>query len=268
MIRKTYYFICGAVLFFMMAPILICIPLSFNAQRYLTFTPGMLALHRDAFSLRWYASFFGSEVWRDAIVNSMIVGSLTTLVATTLGTVAAIGLSRQDTPFRKVLLALILSPMIVPVIVTAAGIYFLFSRWGLTQSITGLVIAHTIVAVPLVVITVSAALSRFDYDLVKASLSLSASPIETFFRVTLPLIAPGVASGAIFAFATSLDEVVMALFIAGVDQRTIPLIMWSGIREELSPTILAAAVILTMFSICMLLTVEYLRAWSSKFSNA
>ena len=260
MTRALYLIVCGAVLGFLLLPLILLVPLSFSSGEYLTISSGMLKLNANAFSIRWYHDFFTSADWHRAIVNSLIVGLCTTVLATTLGTIAAIGLTDRNLPFRSMILGVALAPMIVPVVVTAAGLYFAFSKVGLTQSLPGLVIAHTILAVPMVVMTVMATLSNFDRDLVRASQSLAAPPLTTFMRITLPLILPGVVSGAVFAFATSLDEVVTTIFLAGVDQRTIPLQMWGGIREELSPTILAAATMLTGISLLLLLTVQFLRA--------
>jgi putative spermidine/putrescine transport system permease protein len=264
MSRALYIAICTAVLLFLLLPLLVIIPLSFSSGSYLTLTQEMLRFEPGAYSFKWYQEFFASDTWHHAVANTVIVGVATTLLATTLGTAAAIGLADNNLPFRGSILGVLVSPMIIPVVVTSAGLYFAFSRYGLTQSLVGLVFAHTILAVPMVVLTVSATLVNFDRDLIKASQSLAASPTTTFFKVTLPLILPGVVSGAVFAFATSLDEVVATLFLAGVDQKTIPLQMWSGIREQLSPTILAAATILTLVSVALLMAVQWLKERGSR----
>lgn len=242
----------GLVILFLIAPIAAIVPLSFNAEPFFTYPmPGL--------SLRWYEEFFGSEVWRLALKNSIIVAILATLLATVLGTLAAIGLSRPDCPARATLTALLISPMIVPVVVSAVGIYYAFAAVGLLNSLTGLVLAHTAIGAPFVVITVTATLASFDYTLMRAAASLGATPVEAMFRVMLPIIAPGVVSGALFAFVTSFDEVVIALFIAGSEQRTLPRQMWSGVRETLSPTIAAVAALLILFSILFLATVQWLQ---------
>ena len=242
----------GLVLAFLVAPVIAVIPLSFNAEPYFTYPmPGL--------STRWYAELFDSPIWRLALRNSLVVAIATTLLATALGTLAAVGLSRRDFPFRALVMGLLISPMVVPLVITAVGVYFFYARVGLTGSLTGLVMAHTALATPFVVITVTATLTTFDTSLVRAAQSLGAHPFTAFRRVTLPLIAPGVISGALFAFVTSFDEVVVVLFIGGPGERTLPRQMWTGIREQISPTILAVATLMTVLSILLLTTVEILR---------
>ncbi|WP_054342797.1 ABC transporter permease [Neptunomonas antarctica] len=249
-----------AVLAFLMVPILVIIPLSFNAEPYFTFTEGMLSLDADAYSLEWYAEIFNNEKWLLAIKNSFFIGLCATIIATALGTFAAIGLSNPVMPFQRVIMAMLLSPMIVPLIITAAGMYFFYTQLGLSGTYLGVILAHAALGTPFVIITVNAALSGFDHSLMRASLGLGAPPIYTFFNVIMPLIRPGVISGALFAFVTSFDEVVVILFLAGPEQRTIPRQMFSGLREQINPTILAVAVLLVVISGLMLLTIEYIRA--------
>ena len=234
--RFWYYafrVLCGSIFLFLIAPIIVMIPLSFNAEPYFTFTPEMLALKPEAFSLRWYQDILDNEQWLHSMKNSFIVGAAATFLATSLGTIAALGLSRSDMPYRTLIMGLLLSPMIVPLIITAAGLFFFYSSIGLAQTYTGLILAHTALGTPFVVITVTATLSGFDRNLIRASSSLGASPQRTFFKVILPLISPGVISGGLFAFVTSFDEVVVALFLAGFEQRTVPRQMWAGIRGGL-----------------------------------
>jgi len=249
----------GLVLFFLIVPILVIMPLSFNAEPFFTFTEGMLKLEPEAYSLRWYRAILESDSWILSIKNSFIIGIFATIVAVSLGTLAAVGLSSRYMPFKGVVMGLLISPMIVPVIISATSMYFFFSKVHLAQTYIGLIMAHAVLGIPFVIITVTATLVGFDTNLYKASLSLGASPTQTFFRVTFPLVRPGIISGALFAFATSFDEVVVVLFVAGTDQRTIPREMWSGMREQLSPTILAVATLLIVMSIALLLTIEVLR---------
>lgn len=248
------------VLVFLMLPILVIIPLSFNAEPYFTFTEGMLAFDPQAYSLKWYAEIINDEKWLLAIKNSFFIGFWATLIATVLGTFAAIGLSNPVMPLQRFIMAVLLSPMIVPLIITAAGMYFFYTHLGLTGSYLGVIVAHAALGTPFVIITVNAALSGFDYSLMRASMGLGATPLQTFFKVIMPLIRPGVISGALFAFITSFDEVVVVLFLAGPEQRTIPRQMFSGLREQINPTILAVAVLLVVVSAMMLFTMEYLRA--------
>ncbi|CAO3456305.1 ABC transporter permease [Azospirillum largimobile] len=240
------------VLFFLMAPILAIVPLSFSSSTYLTYPlPG--------FSLRWYEDFLGSARWMNALKNSVIIGVASAMLSMVLGTLASLGLAQWKSKWKPLVLALVLSPMVVPVVITAVGVYFFFAPLGLTGNYLGLILVHTALATPFVVITVSATLQSFDMTLARAAASLGAPPLLTFRKVILPLILPGLASGALFAFATSFDEVVTVLFLAGPEQRTLPREMFSGIRENISPTITAVAVVLTVISVCMLSTLEYLR---------
>jgi putative spermidine/putrescine transport system permease protein len=209
--------------------------------------------------MRWYDDIGNNPQWLHSIKNSFIVAIFATLLATGLGTVAALGLSRSYLPYRSALMGILISPMIVPLIISAAGMYFFYADLKLTQTYIGLILAHTALGTPFVVITVTATLVGFDHSLTRASASLGADPARTFFKVQVPLILPGVISGGLFAFITSFDEVVVVLFIAGFEQRTIPRQMWAGIREQISPTILAVATLLIVFSICLMTTLELLR---------
>ena len=249
----------GLVFAFLMLPILVIIPLSFNALPYFTFNEEMLKLNPDAYSLRWYRDMFANEQWIHSIKNSFIIGISATLLATLLGTLAALGLSRPHMPWRIPIMSLLISPMIVPIIITAAGMFFFYSSVGLSQTTTGIILAHTALGTPFVVITVTATLFGFDTTLMRASANLGATPVQTFFRVIVPMILPGVISGGLFAFVISFDEVVCVIFLAGFEQRTIPRQMWAGIREQISPTILAVATLLIVFSVCMMIVLELLR---------
>ena len=266
----TYLAICGMVLFFLVMPLIAVIPISFSSSPFLEFTPGMIALDPEAFSLRWYRLLIGdcsdpgittvcSDRWLIGAKNSLFIGIIATLLATTLGIMAALGLSRPYMPFRKVIMAIMISPLIVPLIITASGVFFFFAKLNLVATFTGLIFAHTILGLPFVVITVTATLVGYDHNLTRAAASLGGGPLRNFFKVEMPLILPGVISGALFAFITSFDEVVIVLFVGGPEQFTLPRQMWSGIRQEISPTILSAATILVIISILLLTTVELLR---------
>ena len=252
------------VLLFLILPILVIVPLSFNAEPFFSFTEGMLTLDPEAYSLRWYREIFSDPKWLLAIKNSFIIGIFSTLLATVLGTCAAVGLARDEMPFRRFVTALLLSPMIVPLIITAAGMFFFYSKIQLSQTYIGVIMAHAVLGTPFVIITVTATLVGFDKSLVRASASLGAGPIHTFFKIQMPLIIPGVISGGLFAFITSFDEVVAVLFLASPEQRTIPRQMWSGIREQISPTILAVATLLVLLSIILLTVIELLRRRSER----
>ena len=257
----------GAALFFLILPILIIIPLSFNSQPYFTFTEGMLAFEANAYSLRWYRMIMENPNWILAIKNSFMIGISATIIATVLGTVAAVGLASSNMPFKRIITALLLSPMIVPLIIIAAGMFFFYTRFNLVGTFLGLIIAHAALGVPFVIVTVTATFSGFDHSLYNAGLSLGTNPIRTFTSVVLPLIRPGIISGALFAFITSFDEVVLVLFLAGPDQRTIPRQMFAGLREQINPTILAVATLLILVSVCLLVTLELLRRRSERLRN-
>jgi len=278
----TFRTICGAIFVFLITPIIILIPLSFNQEPYFSFTPGMLALDPAAFSARWYWDIlqngmvdpeaitgWWSDVWNNAqwvrsIRNSFYIGILATILSTSLGTLAAIGLASSDMPWRRPIMALLISPMIVPLVITASGLAFFFADINLVKTYWGIILAHAVLGTPFVIITVTATLSGFDKSLTRASANMGAGPIRTFFKVQMPLILPGVISGALFAFITSFDEVVAVLQLADVRQRTIPRQMFSGIREQISPTILAVATILVIISIALLTVVELLRRRSER----
>ena len=308
--------ICGLIFFFLIAPILTIIPLSFNAEDFFTFTPGMLALDPDAFSLRHYRAFFGTsgypwtglliglgagmvisvglkvfrnttnlfpililaiiglvvgklsglqgEEWMTPMRNSLRIAPVATLLSVGFGTLAAIGLSQSHVPFKGAIMAILISPMIVPLIISAAGMYFFYSRIGLQGTFMGVVLAHAALGIPFVIITVTATLVGFDRSLTRAAANLGAGPVTTFFRIQMPLILPGVISGGLFAFITSFDEVVVVIFVGSAGQQTLPWQMFTGLREQISPVILAAATVLVAVSIVLLATVEMLRRRSER----
>ncbi len=278
----TFRVICGMIFVFLITPILVVMPLSFNQEPYFSFTAGMLSFDPEAYSLRWYADMlhngmvapdavagWWSDMWNNAqwvrsVRNSFFIGICATALATAIGTLAAIGLSRPEMPFKGPIMALLISPMIAPLVIIASGMFFFFSDLGLAKTYTGIIIAHAVLGTPYVIITVTATLVGFDQSLARAAANMGANPITTFFKIQMPLILPGVISGALFAFITSFDEVVVVLQLADVKQRTIPRQMFSGIREQISPTILAVATVLVFISILLLATVEILRRRSER----
>jgi len=248
----TQQYYCILILVFLLLPILVIMPLSFSESSLLLYP-----IH--TFSFKWYHALFHSDAWIRATKNSFIVAPSATVIATILGTLAAAGLHRTDFPGKSLLLAVLISPMIVPLVVVGVGIYLFFAPYGLTSTYIGLILAHAALGAPFVLTTVTATLQGFDENLARASYSLGAGPVRTFFGITLPIIAPGVVSGALFAFATSFDEIVVTLFLAGPEQVTLPRQMFTGIRENISPIIAAVATILIVFSVLLLLTLEWLR---------
>lgn len=243
---------CVATLAFLLAPVLVMVPLSFSDSSFLTYPiPG--------WSLKWYRNLLESPEWVRAAKNSFIVAPAATVIATALGTLAAVGLSRTNFRFKSLLMGILIAPMVVPIVVVGVATYLYFAPLGLTDSYIGLIAVHAALGAPFVLTTVLATLSGFNHNLVRASLSLGETPVNTFFRITLPVIAPGVISGALFAFATSFDEVVVTLFLAGAEQATLPRQMFTGIRENISPTIAAVATLLILFTTTLLLLLEWLR---------
>ena len=280
-VQRTYYYvyilICSLVFFFLIAPLIAIIPISFSQSPFMVFTEGMMSWPPDpeAWSLRWYRYMVGictdenlttpcSNKWMIGTVNSFFIGFVSTFFATALGTLAALGLSRPHMPYKALIMSILISPMIVPLIITAAGMFFFYAKINLVYTFTGIILAHIALSTPFVVITVTATLVGFDTNMIKAAQSLGARPTKTFFRVIMPLILPGVISGALFAFITSFDEVVIVMFMASLDQLTIPKQMWAGIRQEISPVILCMATCLVALSIFLLTTVELLRRRSEK----
>lgn len=256
--------ICGAIFMFLITPILVVLPLSFNAEDFFTFTPEMLSFDPAGYSLKHYRDFFTNDDWQNALWNSVKIAPMATILSVSFGTLAAIGLSSEHVPFQRVIMAILISPMIVPLIISAAGMYFFYSRIGLQGTYMGVVLAHAALGIPFVIITVTATLVGFDRSLTRAAANMGANPVTTFFRVQMPLILPGVISGGLFAFITSFDEVVVVLFVGSAGQKTLPWQMFTGLREQISPTILAVATILVVISIGLLTVVELLRRRSER----
>ncbi len=256
LIERVWYYalrvLCVLILIFLLLPVLVIIPLSFNQS-------SLLMYPIQEFSLNWYHELWRSADWARATKNSFIVAPAATAIATVLGTLAAAGLHLANFRGKSMLMAVLISPMIVPLVVTGLGVYLFFAPYGLANSYSGLILALAAIGAPFVVTTVSATLQGLNPNLLRASASLGAGPVQTFFKVTLPLIAPGVIAGALFAFATAFDEIVITLFLAGPEQVTLPRQMFTGIRENISPVIAAVATILIIFSTSLLLVLEWLR---------
>lgn len=271
----AFRLICGSIFVFLITPILVVMPLSFNAQDFFTFTPEMLRFDPEGYSLKHYRDFFTNNEWQRSFKNSLIIAPIATVISVSLGTLAAIGLSQSHVPGRRAIMAIMISPMIVPLIISATGMFFFYSQignWlegtlGFNKTFVGyikVVLAHAVLGIPFVIITVTATMVGFDRSLTRAAANMGANPVTTFFRVQMPLILPGVISGGLFAFITSFDEVVVVLFVGSASQKTLPWQMFTGLREQISPTILAVATILVGISIGLLTTVELLRRRSER----
>ena len=271
----TFRVICGIIFSFLISPIFVVMPLSFIAQDFFTFTPEMLQFDPEGYSLKHYKDFFTNNEWQRSFKNSLLIAPVATLVSVSLGTLAAIGLSQSHVPFKRAITAILISPMIVPLIISATGMFFFYShvgnfledRIGLDKNFVGyvkVILAHSVLGIPFVIITVTATLVGFDSSLTRAAANMGADPVRTFFKIQMPLILPGVISGGLFAFITSFDEVVVVMFVGSTNQKTLPWQMFTGLREQISPTILAVATILVAISIALLVTLELLRRRSER----
>lgn len=255
------WIIAGLVLFFLVLPILVVVPISFSPANYLQFPP-------KAFSFRWYDAYFGSESWMQATLRSFEIAVAVTILATLLGTMAAFTLVRAPIRGKNVISALLLSPLIIPTIITAIADYFLFARLNLVGHPLGLVLAHTTIAIPLVVVVVSASLSGFDRRLESAALSLGANPWYALRRVTLPMLAPAILTAALLAFLASFDEIVIAIFLAGTDASTLPKKMWEGVWLEITPEIAAASSFIIGLTVLLFVAMELLQRRSERLTKA
>jgi putative spermidine/putrescine transport system permease protein len=249
------------VLGYLILPILVILPLSFTSGELLVYP-------LPAWSLRWYREFTTGPMWTQATWNSLVLAAVTTLVATTAGMLAAFGLQGLRSRFKPVLYGLLALPLIIPPVMVAVALFYYYARLGLVGTFSGLVFAHTVLALPFVVITVAATLQGFDPNLRRAAASLGASPLQAFRKVTLPIILPGVLSGAVFAFVTSFDELLVILFVGSPEQRTLPRQIFSGVSETMSPTVAAAAVVLIGVSLILMAVVELLRRRGERLRGA
>lgn len=244
--------VAGLTLAFLALPVLVVVPLSFSASPYLEFPPAGL-------SLQWYGRYLASARWMTATLFSLQIAAGTTVVALLLGVPAAFGLVRREFPGKGLVVAFFMAPIIVPYIITAIAVYFLFVRLGLIGSAPGLLVAHSLLALPKVIVIVAAALKGVDRNLERASLSLGAGPLVTFLRVTLPVIRPAVTTAALFAFLTSFDELILTMFITGPTSVTLPKQIWDAVRLEIDPTIAAASTLIMAVAGFILAVTELLR---------
>lgn len=246
------YVVCGLIAFYMILPILIVFPMSFSSAEFLTFPP-------PGFSLKWFQRYFGDSSWTQPTYISFQIAIMTMVLSTILGTLAAMALVRSRFWGKAAANSLILAPMIIPVIVISIALYGFFAKIGLIGTRAGLVFGHTMVCIPFVVITVSASLKGFDETLEMAAMICGATRLKAFMKITFPIIRPGMISGALFAFIISFDEIVISMFLCGIETRTLPLKMWEGIRMEVNPVIAAVSTLLICLSAVLLIFVEIIR---------
>lgn len=234
MLLRTFVII---ILTLMILPVLIIIPLSLSSSMAFEFPP-------PSYSLKWYENFLENDQWTDGFIRSIIVAIFTSIIAMVIGTMASLAIDRLEFPGKKIFMNLMIAPMVVPLVIVGIAMYHSFSFYKMTNTLTALVLAHSIIAIPIVVITVSAKLKGLDRNLELAALSLGSNPIGVFFKITLPLIRSSVVAGALFAFITSLDEVVVSIFVSGATTKTLPVVMWENMRTQVDPTIAAVSTIL------------------------
>jgi putative spermidine/putrescine transport system permease protein len=249
--------VCAAIVIFLIAPMVIVVVVSFSSAPFLSFPP-------PGFSLQWYRKLYSSTVWIDSLTTSLMVMVPSAMAATALGTAAAVGLGRSRFRGANIVAGLIMAPMVVPVIVTAAAMLAIFRQWGLQGTILGLVCAHTTLAIPYVVFTVLAALRLVDAQLEKAAMTLGAPPWRAFWRITFPLILPAVFSGLLFAAVVSFDELVVSIFLSSPTVRPVTVQMWSDVRGDVDPTIAAIGTVVLTFSVVALLLELLLRQRRNK----
>lgn len=250
--RLWLYVLVALIFVFLVVPCLIVIPMSLSGSKYLEFPP-------RSWSLQWYQAYLGSPEWRAATFVSFRAAILTTVFATVLGTLAAYGIARVHGALSSLVRGMFMLPMLVPLILIAIGCFFVYAKMGLNNTTTGLVMAHTVLALPFVVIAVLAGLASYDMNQERVAQSLGASLPQAFFTVTLPQIRLSVTSGALFAFVTSFDEVVIALFISGGQNATLTRLMFANIRDQIDPTVGAVSSLLIGLSILLLVGMQFLR---------
>jgi putative spermidine/putrescine transport system permease protein len=240
------------IFLFLLVPVAAVLPLSFSSGSFLAYPmPGL--------SLRWYEELLTNYKWLLALKNSAIVGIGAAALSTVLGLSAAIAMNGLGPNARRIVNGFLIAPLVMPVIIMAVGLYLFFSSFGLVGTIPGIILAHTVIGTPYVVISASAALQNFDMQLIRAAKSLGASPWMAYRRVMLPAIRPAIVAGALFAFVASFDEVVIVLFLAGPSQGTLPVRLFEGIRDELTPVVIAAAVVMISISVGLMAVIEFLR---------
>lgn len=249
------------VLLILVAPIFVLIPLSFTSLNYFKFPP-------PSFSLQWYESFFNNKEWVECFFRSLGIASLTVVLAVVLGTMAAVAVTRIDFKYKNVFMGFMVMPMVIPVIIISIALYNSFAPLKLTNTILGLVLAHTLLALPIVFITVTTGLKGVDRNIELAAMSLGSKYINAFFQVTLPQIKPSIFSAALFAFSTSLDEVTVTIFLSGAKTKTLPVAMWESMRNNIAPDIAAVSTILILLTVIILSLQELVKRKELKVNHS
>lgn len=254
------YLTVGLILLFLILPIFIIFPLAFSSASFLTFPP-------PGFSLRWFQEYFARPDWTSATLLSFRVAAVCSIISTFIGTLAAFTIVRGQFPGKSFLYGLVLTPMVVPVIIVAISLFFFISSLKLIGNWVVLGLCQVVMAVPTTVVVVSATLKGFDITLEQAAASLGAGWFQTLWRVTLPVISPGILTAAVFAFLSSFDELLIAEYIGGVHAVTLPRRLWAGLRWEINPTIAAVAALLIAVSLFLMVVLELARRWSQRYTK-
>ncbi|MBX2838379.1 MAG: ABC transporter permease [Gammaproteobacteria bacterium] len=249
--RLWLYVLAAIVMLLLVIPSFIVIPMSFSSSQYLEFPP-------ETWSVRWYQAYFESAKWMRATITSLKVGVLTMLIATPIGTMAAYALYVSGHRFARAIFSFLITPMIVPVILIAIGTFYAFGKFGLNNTISGLVLAHTVIAIPLIIIVITAALRNYDLDQERVARSLGASRTKAFFVITLPQIKFSVATAALLSFLTSFDEVIVSIFVSGGKNATLTKHMFGALRDYIDPTIAAISTIMILISSILLLITQFI----------
>jgi putative spermidine/putrescine transport system permease protein len=244
--RIIFVLLCAAVLLYLVLPILIVVPMSFSSARFLTFPPPSL-------SLRWYREYIGNPAWMQATLVTLTVAVCTVLIATPLGVSAAYAISQSKLRIMRIIHAALLLPLMVPIIITAVGIFFVYAKVGLIATMSGLVLANVMLALPYVIISVVAGLQSFDMTQEMVARSLGMNRLRSFFAVTLPQIKASVIAGGIFAFISAMDETIVAIFISGGQYQPLTKRMFTALRDEIDPTIAAISTLMTATSVMLVL---------------
>lgn len=241
------------ILVIIILPALVIIPQSFTSLNYFVYPI-------PAFSTKWYSKFFENSEWITGMQRSLLIAVITAILATIIGTMAAVAFEKFEFKGKSVFMSLMIAPMVVPVIITGVALYTTFSKVGLTNSIPGIIMAHTLLAIPMVFITMMSGLSNVNENLELAAMSMGATPIRTFFEVTLPTVKSSLTASVLFAFVTSLDEVVVTIFVSGANTKTLTMVMWENLRTTINPTLAVAATFLVILTLGMYIIKEAVEA--------
>lgn len=245
------------ILFFILVPVFVLMPLSFTSVNYFKFPP-------PGYSIKWYQDFFQNKEWIECFIRSLGVAFLTAVLALILGTMASMAVTRINFKYKKIFMSLMVAPMVIPVVIIGIALYNSYAPLKLNNTILGLVLSHTLLAIPIVFITLTAGLKGVDSNIELAAAGLGSKPLGVFFKIIVPQIKPSILSAALFAFITSLDEVTVTIFLSGTKTKTLPIAMWESMRNNITPTIASVSTILILGTILASLLPEVIRFVTAK----